>query len=454
MEEGKINKKVKKNLLTKNEVLNKKLTENNFVELKFIQKETLSKKENNLFIESPTGSGKTLAYLLPIFISIIESKEEEKNLLKALIIAPTRELVLQIDSVIKKFNFQSQAFFDSSYKSNKKIKTSIDENTNILVSTPNIFNFLKKNPKKFKKIEFLILDEGDKLYSGFNNQINGILRFKFDRIFVVSATLNKLEALIEKIEPSFIKNTKNEVIPAKLENYFIETSPINKLEYLKSIIKMSKAKKLIVFFNTCASVDFFFEIFQNSIFDKKLYNFVRLHGRMDKEERDKIFSSLILQQEYVLFSTDLSARGIDFIDISYVVHFDIPLDPANTVHRSGRTARNEKPGQSFLFVMPSEIPFIKFLEFKKIKIEPFFIKIDKSIDLESLEKNIRSNEELEKLAVRSFVSYISSYKEYVLNYLIEFSKLDFDGLTELFFLRKIPKMPELKKILFKRFPRN
>lgn len=414
------------------ELLNNKLIENNIISLKTVQIESLKYEEGNLFIESPTGSGKTLAYLLPIFKYLIENPSIG---LKALIIVPTRELTQQISSIIIKYGFKCTLNY------HKELKDDIE----ILIATPGVSNFIKNN-KKLRNIKFLVLDEGDKLYNEFSNSINSILKNEFNRIFVISATLNKLEELINKINPKFIKSI--DFIPNKLINYFIKTDPLNKYNNLKYLIDKYSNGKVIIFFNTCTSVDFFHNIFSNVIFKDNI-NLIKLHGKL--KSREIVFNELLIKDKFILFCTDIAARGIDIENIDCVIHFDIPLDPSNTVHRSGRTARNNKYGISYLFVMPSELPFIKFLEFKKI-----FIK-EVSFNLFSFEKEIKEyvskDIEIEKLAVKSFVSYLASYKEYILNYLIEFKKLDFDNLVELFCLRKIPKMPELKNIIFKKFLR-
>ncbi|KAF7702884.1 ATP-dependent rRNA helicase SPB4 [Cucumispora dikerogammari] len=427
-----MNKRLKTYALINCEILNKKLLKNNIHSLKTVQIETLKHEQGNLFIESPTGSGKTLAYLLPIFKYLTENQISG---LCALIVAPTRELCGQIASVIISYGFSCS------------LKYSEDINlSNILVATPGISIFIKKP----LRIQFLVLDEGDKLYNGFPNQVRSILKNNFERIFVVSATLNKLDDLIKQINPQMIQSSDS--APKKLTNHFIITDPLSKYDNLRLLIKKYYNGKVIIFFNTCASVDFF-----HSLFSKKIMNedsgidFIKLHGRLTT--RETIFSEVLIKDKFILFCTDIAARGIDIENIDCVIHFDIPLDPMNIVHRSGRTARNEKHGVSYLFVMPSELPFVKFLDFKKIVIDEIFFPYI-NLNYEEIKRFVRENDEVEKDAVRTFVSYLASYKEYVLNYLIEFKKLDFDNLAEFFCLRKIPKMKELKNIVFNKFPRN
>jgi len=193
----------------------------------------------------------------------------------------------------------------------------------------------------------------------------------------------------------------------------------------------------------------------------------RIHGKMPQNERNEVYSCFEADGR-LLVCTDVAARGIDFKDVEVVVHFDIPKDYTNIVHRSGRTARMGTVGEAVVFLMPNERMFVNFLKLKGIEavelVVPERVVPERVADavqvIESLATSTTSTnspalpEDLLKLAVQAFVSYIRGYKEHVLNYILNYKELDFDALVELFRLVRIPSMTELKHVKFRKFERE
>ncbi|KAM0675283.1 ATP-dependent rRNA helicase spb4 [Gurleya vavrai] len=224
---------------------------------------------NDLIVQAPTGSGKTLAFLLPIVKYIFKYK----SALTAVIIVPTRELALQIHEVALHF-CKCQFLIGSDGKragviSKKKVKNNdfdddfvLADDCNILVATPGKFSKLVERKQiHFKKIKFLILDEGDKLLSlGFENTlikiINRLPKSRLTGIFTATFDdeIKKLSKLSLR-NPVIIK--EEEIMPSKL---IIEYKEMKSFDKLANLIYMIKKYKCIVFFATCAQVDYFYEL--------------------------------------------------------------------------------------------------------------------------------------------------------------------------------------------------
>ena len=442
-----MNQSVKKftELNINSEILSK-LNENNFYEMTSVQQNTipvfLSNKD--VIVQSQTGSGKTLSYLIPILSNI---SLESKNI-QSLIIVPTRELGNQIKDVISMFNVNSEVFIGGSdiEEDYKKLETSI------CIGTPGrLLEILQNKRKEFLKVKYLILDESDKLLDqGFESKLLSIIKFlpKSRITSLFSATVNEAVNRLSihfLNNPVFIKITEN--IPDKLDLKYIAISPSLKYNLLLKIIFSNK--RSIVFFSTCNQVNFFYELTKTYIKSNDInIETHKIHGKMNQSDRNITYDEYN-KTDGILFCTDVAARGIDFKNINVVVHFDIPKDYANIVHRSGRTARNGLSGESIIFIMNNELPYIDYLKLKGITVKNYEnVNLDNIIDF-----NIYKNTFILELAVKAFVSYIRSYKEHIIDYILNLKELDFDGLAELFLLEKIPSMKELKKIKFSKFER-
>lgn len=415
------------------------LKENGFIEMTSIQQRTipsiLSKKD--VIVQSHTGSGKTLCFVIPLVEEIIK-----KNLkgIVGLVISPTRELAIQTNDVFNTFSVQSSCFIGGIDLENdmEAIK-----NCSVVVGTPGrLFEIVKHNHKLFSNLSRLILDEADELVSlGFSEKVLDIISLlpKKRTTSLFSATINEG---VQKLSMNLLKNPINisgEERPEELRIRWYEILPENKLRTTLSLIK---GKKCIVFFSTCNQVDFFFSLISNL----KEFNLLKIHGKMKQEERSKVYKEFE-NSNCVLFCTDVAARGIDFKDIERIIHFDVPKEYNTLIHRSGRTARNGKEGEAILFVMPNEMAYIEYLKIKNVEINSFeFSETCVDIPLKSY-----MNETTLDLSVKAFVSYIRSYKEHNLNYILDFQTLDYDSIAELFMLEKIPGMFELKNVKFKKF---
>lgn len=422
------------------------ISENGFQSMTPVQQKCIPEfLRKDVIVQSQTGSGKTLSYLIPIFNSISVANAGQ---IHALIIVPTRELCIQVREVVGSFRIGCEVLMGGTPIEEDCEKLSRD----IIVATPGrLFEVLESNSKAFSKIKYLVLDESDKLLGfGFGEKLLKIVellpRNRTTGLF--SATTSDSIAKLSQHtlnNPSSIR--VNENIPDRLQLKYRIVDPRSKIDALLSMISRRRA---IVFFATCNSVEFFYSLFTASGLSKDGPGaFHKMHGKMDQKDRSAVYSKFE-SLGGTLLCTDVAARGIDFKHVDLVVHFDIPKEHSNIVHRSGRTARNGESGDSVVLLMPNEKSFVDFLKLKGVTMEEA-MDCNESSAYDEL-KSIM-NKELLGHAVKAFVSYIRSYKEHILNYILNYKELDYDGLAELYFLEKIPSMAELRRVKFKHFDR-
>ena len=224
--------------------------------------------------------------------------------------------------------------------------------------------------KILRNVQVLVLDEADRLLDlGFHENLTTILASlpKQRRTGLFSATqTEKLEDIIraglrnpvrvtvqsakKKGEKSLQEQTDVKT-PRQLRNYYISCGGENKLDLLLSFLNQNCDKKILLFFATSFQVNYFW-----SFLPKFLPNmtFLMIHGRI-KGKRNAIVEKFRKMCRGVLLSTDLLSRGIDIDNIDWVLQYDTPSSAANFVHRCGRTARAEKPGNALVFLMPNEL---------------------------------------------------------------------------------------------------
>lgn len=431
------------------------LQKNNITTFTDVQLKTIPIfQKQDIIAQSPTGTGKTLAYLIPI-INFIYNKRKSLSINKihGLVIAPTRELALQVLKISELFDVSVISFIGGGDVA-EQINI-LSRSYDIVIGTPGrLFQIAKYNQKMFDKLEYLVLDEADKLLNyGFRGLLESIVSLlpKQRRTGLFTATFDESVVKLSKMSLRDYKLVKVDgaLIPEELKIEYIRVKPFEKLHALLQFMD----KKSIVFFSSSAQVDYFYALYSKLV-STKLY---KIHGKMKNSERQTVYDNFFCDGD-TLFCTDLAARGIDFKNVEFVVHFDCPVDPSNFVHRSGRTARNGEIGRSVLFLMENEEPFVNYLKIKKIEISEYEQSIDSTLQTDTNLSDFTQvktcfDDSLKKLSVVAFVSYIRSYKEYHLSYLFNLKELNFDSTMALYFLEKVPQMNELQNIAFKRFKR-
>lgn len=411
-------------------------------------------------VEACTGSGKTLSFLIPIVENLFKS--EPSNNVEAVILSPTRELAQQIEAVLNhylKFMDDFASFLFMGGGGEKSVQEDIKKfndgkkGHNILVATPGrLIHLVEGNNINLKSVEILVLDEADALLRlGFEKEITRIFHMlpKQRRTGLFSATLtSQLHKMMKAgmrnpvhIQISAQKEEKEHedvhAIPDNLQIYYSEVAPEKKPGALYNFLKKEEGKKIIVFFLTCACVEYFYKTFREFGLPVE-----RMHGQMDQKARQKTYKKFISKGS-ILFATDLLARGVDIPEVKWIVQYDPPTDPTQFIHRVGRTARGGHSGQSIVFLQPEEIDYVPFLEKRNV---PMKEKKDIGSDNTISEKFRQWNEEDRVMMLagsKAFVTYLRAYQEHELKFLFTFNKLPIGYLAMAYGLLRIPRMKEI-----------
>lgn len=327
-------------------------------------------KPKDIISLAQTGTGKTAAFGLPILHHLeIKSKNTQ-----ALIIAPTRELCLQITSELEKYSINLSGLNIVSIYGGSSIQEqsrSIKKGAQIVVATPGrMLDMLKRKYVNISKIDFCVLDEADEMLNmGFYNDIKSILAKtpKSKKTWLFSATMPNE---VSKIADEFMNN------PYKITVGEKNSSSINVSHIRFNVNSRNKYNSLKLFIDSCT--DIFSIIFcrtrreTQKICEKLIedgYSAGALHGDLSQNQRDSVMKSFRIKQIKILVATDVASRGIDVENITHIIHYKIPDEVEIYNHRSGRTGRASKKGLSVLFMNESEKRKLKSIENKlKIKI--------------------------------------------------------------------------------------
>ncbi|MDP5039013.1 MAG: DEAD/DEAH box helicase [Candidatus Gracilibacteria bacterium] len=351
----------------------KALEKNNFTQTTQIQSEISYYILNNKDVIgiSKTGSGKTFAFLLPFLNNlylfkkeneILESKEKD---IRFLILAPTRELAIQIGEELKIFsnnlNFKYDVIFGGVNQFHQE--KSINKGLDILVATPGrLLDLLVKRIVKLHKLKFIVLDEADKMLDmGFIKEINKVFKHipQGTQKALFTATMPEEIVLLTK---NILQNPEKIIIKNSKENKnlvvqkFYSTTEDKKYINLKKILNKN-SKKVIIFTNkkeTCGKI--FFKLNSNG------YNVDYLHKDKSQFARQNTIKAFKNEEFDILVATDIVSRGIDIDGIKLVINYDLPRDDEIYVHRIGRTARAGKRGNSMTFVLKEDEYKIKNIE--------------------------------------------------------------------------------------------
>ena len=319
----------------------------------------------DIIAEAHTGTGKTLAFLIPIF----EKINLEKREMQAIILAPTHELVVQIESQIKLLATNSHIDIKSLSimgESNieKHIKKLKEIKPHIIIGSPGrILDLIKKRKITAHTIKTIVLDEADNLLS--KNKptiIKDIIKstMKDRQLMFFSASINKetlnlAKTLVKEVEIIKIEN-KSEINP-RIEHICILGSLRDRFENLRKLLAAEQPKRAIVFVNNNTEL--------RQINEKLQYHKVKstaIYGNASKEERQRALDSFRRGKCNVLVSSDLSARGLDIPEVSHIISLDFPVNPNEYLHRAGRTARGNNSGVSVCLITNKDIEILQSYE--------------------------------------------------------------------------------------------
>ena len=320
--------------------------------------------EGNLDIigQAQTGTGKTAAFGIPM----VETLNEGSKDVQALILAPTRELAIQVSDEINSLKGNKNLKVIPVYGGQsiteqiRKLKKGVD----IVVGTPGrVLDHLKRGNLKLHNVSYVVLDEADEMLDmGFIDDVEEILRYTNPdkKMLLFSATLpRKIMGLAKKYMRKYevISVKKEQLTTNTVEQIYYEVRSSDKFEALCRTIDMNNDFYGLVFCKTRADV--------NDVANKlanRGYKAEGIHGDIVQNQRERILSRFKNKRSNILVATDVAARGIDINNLTHVINYSLPQNPESYVHRIGRTGRAGRRGTAITFVQPDEFRKLKYIK--------------------------------------------------------------------------------------------
>lgn len=503
-------------------------------------------------VQAVTGSGKTLAFLIPLAEMIIRRTTLlKRRQVGGLIISPTRELARQTHAVATNLCCHCSLpdplllVGGANRPVSADLQTFVKAGSDIVVATPGRLDDVlsRYDDIDVSELEVLVLDEADVLLDmGFEVTLTNILarlpRMRRTGLFSATKPIGSgnVKGLIKRAgmrnpvvidvaiaranqqklhgsnttsdgpsgdQPSNSERNsfskQEQATPSSLTNYFLISPLDQKLSRLVAFMRQHKEDKIIVFFLTCACVEFYGAALQRILSEKDGFYLELLHGKQVQKRREKAMERFRLcegkdgkkKRGGVLLCTDVASRGLDVYGIQWTVQFDAPVDPSSYVHRVGRSARAGAFGSSLIFLTPKEEAYVDFLRMRKVPLDAIpndeicapSLNRDGESDESGTEAKKESNEQRQNVGrvittasdpdtlipdilpiilshvikdrdilekgTKAFTSYIRAYKEHQCAFIFRFASLDLGALATSFSLLRLPKMPELKDKLGK-----
>ena len=342
-----------------------------------------------------TGTGKTASFMIPL-VEILITGQSKSRMPRSLILAPTRELAMQVSEDFNIFNkylkLQMALLIGgiSFSEQDGKLAKGVD----VLVATPGrLLDHIERGKVMLKDVKILVIDEADRMLDmGFIPDIEKITKLlpKIRQTLFFSATLSDEIRHIGKnfvINPKEISVNPDTTTATNIESYLINTSHEDKLSNLKKILNIEKIKNAVIFCNKKIDIN------KVNIFLKKnKFSTVCLHGDMNQSARINSLEEFKSGLAKILVASDVAARGLDIAGLSHVFNYDVPNNPEDYIHRIGRTGRAGLSGKAFTLCSEKEIKSLTLIE-KLIKKSINVYKFDE-ICLESKSPkiiNIKSN---------------------------------------------------------------
>lgn len=323
----------------------------------------------DLLASSKTGSGKTLAFLLPAMQRVLKTRALTKRDPRVLILTPTRELAKQVYSQLRLL------VANTSLKStlvlggenfNDQVKQ-LDKDPQFVVGTPGrIVDHLKKGLLHLHGLELLILDEADRMLDlGFAEQlkaVNAEANHRLRQTLLFSATLghaevNEFAGQLLKAPVRIAIGEENQQHSEISQRFYLADNLNQKEKLLFHFIKNENSKQVIVFTATRNDTERL-----SALLNDKGHVTVALHGDLIQNNRNSIMDTFARGKAQILVTTDIASRGLDLLNVSHVINFDIPKHTEEYIHRIGRTGRAGEKGDAISIVGPKD-----WANFKKVE---------------------------------------------------------------------------------------
>ena len=306
--------------------------------------------------QAQTGTGKTAAFLITLFTKLLASQEKATdNVLscpRALILAPTRELVVQIEKDAQLLGshcgFNIQAIYGG--VDYMKQKNALKDGADIIIGTPGrLIDYLKQKVYSLKHIEMLVIDEADRMFDmGFIPDLRFILRrlpaFDQRQNLMFSATLNQrvMELSYEFMNvPQKVSVTPEKMTAERVEQLLYHVSNKEKFPLLLGLLRREGMARTMVFVNTKREAERLQDRLNANEFPCRV-----ISGDVDQRKRMNILEQFKRGELTILIATDVASRGLHIDGVSHVINYDLPQDAEDYVHRIGRTARAGAEGKA------------------------------------------------------------------------------------------------------------
>lgn len=335
--------------------------------------------KRDLIIQAQTGSGKTLAFMLPLLSALRQLETETRlNFTFGLIIAPTRELALQIADVARSLEPDCEPVVLIGGVDMNSQHKALERNPRLVIGTPGrILDQLRQRTLRLNRCQFFVLDEADEMLSmGFLQDVRAILsRLPDGRqgMFVSATITGRVEMLANSFleKPEVIVVSKPEVDLPPIEHFYCEVGGdlMAKPAALCDLIETFRPSSTIVFCNTKSDTQLVEARLRRRGFEAR-----RINSDLSQKQRDRVMAQIRKGDLPILVATDIAARGLDMDQIELVVNYAIHDQPETYVHRTGRTGRAGRTGKAISLIGPRDFGAFHFLtkvlpaQFKKLTI--------------------------------------------------------------------------------------
>ena len=303
--------------------------------------------------QAQTGTGKTAAFLITLFSRLLKNPRETKQKNpRALILAPTRELVVQIEKdaqlLGKHCGFTIQAIYGG--VDYMKQRDALKEGADVVIGTPGrLIDYLKQKVYSLKEIEALVIDEADRMFDmGFIADLRFILRrlppYDVRQNMLFSATLNQrvMELAYEFMNvPVKVSVTPEQMTAERVEQVLYHVARKEKFPLLLGLLKKEGMARTMIFVNTKREAEFLVDRLSANDFPCRV-----ISGDVEQKKRLRILEDFKAGRLAMLIATDVASRGLHIDGVSHVINYDLPQDCEDYVHRIGRTARAGAEGKA------------------------------------------------------------------------------------------------------------
>ncbi|WP_271271000.1 DEAD/DEAH box helicase [Aliamphritea hakodatensis] len=324
---------------------------------------------HDLIASSKTGSGKTLAFLLPMMHRLVKTRALSKRDPRAVILAPTRELAKQVFTQLRALTSGGQtkiALLLGGENFNEQVKA-LRKDPHVVVATPGrLANHLEERSLQLNGLELLIMDEADRMLDlGFAEQltlINKAADHRLRQTLMFSATLDHAE--VDSMADQLLKSPKRVAIGAANAEHKDITQEVilcdhldHKEALLQNLLNHREYQQAIIFTATRTDTERL-----SALLQAENISCAALSGEMSQAERNRIMDGFSRGHQQVLVTTDVASRGLDLLQVSLVINFDMPKQAEEYVHRIGRTGRAGAKGEAVSFVGPKDWDAFKRIE--------------------------------------------------------------------------------------------